>query len=252
MLSHCTFTGVDDSTKLLDLFIISNAYGSQVEWGVLYSEDRQGNGRYPSFLTIDKIAKDINDPNMLEGRFALHVCGAISINKLLYGDKESHVYKTAMAFPTIQLNLKADGISVDQLEHFIEEHHDKIIITQHNAYNFHLNKRLAKYPNHRSLVDYSGGRGWFNSVVPPVLLGDIQGISGGLNIDNIVNKMEQVEQTLPANKPYWFDMESGVRDVIAGTELDVFSVGDCIRILKLVIDPQWHNKKQVTLPSAAP
>lgn len=58
IIAKVTLTGVDDSSSVSDMEFLSD-YFTNVEWGILYSPSRAGNGgRYPSVAKIQQLLED--------------------------------------------------------------------------------------------------------------------------------------------------------------------------------------------------
>ena len=64
-----TFTGVDDHTSIDDMHRLSRVY--PIEWGVLFSPKRQGEGRYQSMRFIKTLLATRS--HFL--RLSAHLCG---------------------------------------------------------------------------------------------------------------------------------------------------------------------------------
>jgi phosphoribosylanthranilate isomerase len=61
------------------------------------------------------------------------------------------------------------------------------------------------------LHDASGGNGVELSRIPSSPWENFTGYSGGINPENCVKMVENIEQAIGFNRPYYIDMESGIR-----------------------------------------
>jgi hypothetical protein len=222
LLEFCTLTGADDSTDQMDLFRLSTEYPF-VEWGVLFHDLRQGNGRYPSFAWIKDLCLQMR--RYQGARFALHVCGHRAVLDYLNGIGE--VSLLSPHFPRIQLNLNASSVDVKLLADTIQRHPEKIHITQHNDVNRHLWHELRELDNHAVLFDESGGRGFSPSNWSTPLPAKRCGYAGGLGPDNLERELPRIVHAA-SPWPFWIDMEGKLRD-----NLDHFDVSVARRCLAM-------------------
>lgn len=208
-----TLTGIDDTTSLQSILEFSSRYRlagqyhpGLVEWGALYSLSRQGNGRYPSLATIDKIAaasEASGGPNL-----ALHICGR-AVSDFIAGT--GHVSEVANSFQRVQINLRATDHDIDALAFRLSQHPSRSFITQHNATNATLWRALAGQRNHAVLFDDSGGRGEIRENWPAPLPGVQCGYAGGHGPGTLATELLRIHQAA-AGAHYWVDMEGRVRD----------------------------------------
>lgn len=210
-----TLTGADDSTEPLWLWKLAADY-PVVEWGILYSQSRQGTGRYPSYEWLDQLAARIQAGPA--PRFALHVCGT-AVSQLL--DGEAHMLERIAPYARVQLNFRACAHDVPALLQLLAHYPSKQFITQHNLHNQWLWKELLRRPNHQVLFDASGGRGITPHEWPLVLNHGGQdwpnaqhpvcGWAGGLGPENLATQVPRI-QAAACGRLWWIDMENSLRD----------------------------------------
>lgn len=215
MFEMCTLTGSDDSTDQKDLFRLSNEFPF-VEWGVLFHDVLQGNGRYPSLVWIEDLCLQMRQ--FQSARFALHVCGHRAILDFLNGVGD--VSLLALHFPRVQLNLNASRVDVRLLADAIQRNPEKIHITQHNDVNKYLWHELRELDNHAVLFDESGGRGISPSNWSTPLPGKRCGYAGGLGLDNLEQELPRIAHAA-SKMPFWIDMEGKLRDNLDQFDLSV-------------------------------
>ncbi len=109
-LESCTLTGADETTNPQDLFRLSTEF-SFVEWGILYHEAKQGQGRYPSIKWINRLCRKMSEQP--GSRFALHICGRAAVNDFLMD--RGVTTEIANCFGRIQLNLTSANVNPDLL-----------------------------------------------------------------------------------------------------------------------------------------
>lgn len=206
MFPDITLTGADSSIDHAELFRLSAEF-PLVEWGVLYHQERQGNGRYPTFEWITTLCKQMSAHS--GARVALHVCGRGAINEFFLGT--GAVSQVVGFFGRIQLNLTAANIEPALLVDAIARYPNKVIITQHNAANESLLEVLRGLPNHALLFDQSGGRGISPAFWPAPLPGKSTfGYAGGLGPDNLGIELPRIQRAAGLS-PFWIDIEEKLR-----------------------------------------
>ena len=220
-----TLTGADDATDPCALVdIAASRPAGLVEWGVLYSSSRFGQGRYPSRARIDEIAKMCTHAS--NAVFALHICGS-AVRDFIAGC--GHVSEVAQAFPRIQVNFIAPKHDLDALRERIAERPGRTVITQRNVPNANLWPLLGDLPNHAMLFDASGGRGQECAYWPSIIRGACCGYAGGLGPDNLRTELPRIEAAA-AGQITWVDMESKLRD--ARDRFDLARALQCIGIVE--------------------
>lgn len=193
-----TMTGADERTPipgLLDLLIHPN-----VEIGLLYTVSPEGRNRYPGRDWLQLASK------LLEGRFAVHVCGKRARDQLVTGELDWLVsYATR-----IQVNgkVRSGDLGVGFLELVCKRYPTHTIITQHCAGNEPL--LAAAADNHALLVDGSGGEGISPSNWARPEVAKQVGFAGGIGADNLVPTLEALDG-LGNPTPWWVDFETKLR-----------------------------------------
>ena len=244
-IKYCTLTGVDDEVDLDHLIEISNIFPF-VEWGILYSPTRQGSGRYPSIVNINKFLKHIpNDINI-----ALHICGQ-GIDDLLHDEYTITNIVSRMLLrgnTRMQLNFNNTKNPVD-MKLLCEYHRqyedipaftDIAIITQVNNANHGVHEMLNGFANHQVLFDSSGGRGNSPKNWPNLIPNVPCGYAGGLGINNITEQLN-ILSGIVGPSSIWIDMESsliahGIRYITDQLveDHDYFSLNICYDVLYAV------------------
>lgn len=191
-----TFTGVDERTSIQELREISQEFSWKVEFGILFSENKQGKApRYPS---IDFV-KSIRGQDFGDIGFAAHLCGKYT-QTIMDGD-----------FPNIPINLHMfDRIQINHskpspanIRAFASQYQNCDVIAQwRNPIEF------EPFDEFSWLYDPSGGRGEKPEGWPMHPGGGrLVGYAGGINPDNVLQTLMQID----CEHDYWIDMESGVR-----------------------------------------
>ena len=228
-LKTVTFTGIDEMTDIERLVDIQNRY-PYAEFGLLMSMNWAENGnRYPNPDILDRLC----------GRglhLSLHLCGRLSRKSFIgnWSDLSEicqvNEEKVEM-FDRIQLNvahqsvdglIKTDGCPFDVKQ---------FIIQQRSADDCELYKLNEGNELTAMLCDMSGGRGLFDIAFLPYVgeKGKMVGYAGGLDEDNVVFRLYQIEESEPEND-YWVDMESSLRR----NEKDLFDLDTVERILEKI------------------
>lgn len=229
-LTHCTLTGVDEKTDLLELIHLAVEHPIS-EWGFLYSPKRQGQpGRYPSISMLSQSFSDLP----AHVRVALHVCGQ-GVPDLLAGESTVSrlVAMVGERVGRVQLNFNQarEPIDLDALRGFLKSHPNLQVITQHNDANSHVWTSLQGTGNHAVLFDSSGGRGILAGQWPHALNGVPCGYAGGLGGNNLDEQLEAIAAAAgPART--WIDMEGSLRRADADGH-DWFSLAHCTDCLAI-------------------
>lgn len=240
-IDRVTFTGVDDTTKIKDLKEIS-AKNSYVEWGLLYSENQEGNSKYPS---KDKILKVLMNGTFTDKKYntSLHLCGK-SARDFITKETEDYNFswskntdfqKLMMLTDRIQVNVSARR-NKPNLFNFLNnvKKHKKPIILQVHLGNAEFDRFLATYTKDEFhyLFDASGGNGVEIKDIPLPsdygLNNKYCAYAGGLSPDNLEEKLELVNNSLPRNYTIGIDMETGIR---TDGNFDIQKVKRCIEII---------------------
>ncbi len=226
-LDRCTLTGVDETTPLVELAVVSDLY-PYAEWAFLYSPRQQGTpGRYPSVRRIERAFREL--PPYV--RVALHVCGD-GVVQLLDDEPvvSGLVSQVRIRGGRVQLNFSVTGGTIDlgRLRAFVLERPDLVFITQHNRGNALATQALAGVPNHAVLFDESLGRGILPRAWPAPLPSVACGYAGGLGPESLPQQLPRIYEAA-GGAPFWIDMEARLRD-----EHDRFSMPFARTCLEIV------------------
>jgi hypothetical protein len=209
-LQICTLSGVDETTPLFELAVISDLYPF-AEWGFLYSPKQAGTpGRYPTVARIERALTEV--PKYV--RMALHVRGA-GVPQLLDGEPVVNglVEKTGARNGRVQLDFDAtEGeVNLDRLRQLIQVSPAVTFITLHNAANLRVTHHLAGLPNHAVLFEASGGRDLPPQEWPKVLESTSCGYAGGIGPETIDTQLGRL-QAAAAGADFWINAEGRIRD----------------------------------------
>lgn len=208
-----TFTGVDENTSLLALQVLSADY--PVEWGVLFSPDRQGDGRYPPLDFVRSLLerqKAASSPMCL----AAHLCGEYA-EQFLDSGTCSGLKDILPAFGRIQVNTTRKLLDTAKLQSFAAANGSTAILQCRD--NFPPDDNVTW------LFDASGGRGIQPRAWPaPGAAGSrLVGYAGGLGPENVVAAVDEISNSAAR---YYIDMETRIRN-----EDDRFCIERCRSVL---------------------
>ncbi|KAF1046360.1 MAG: hypothetical protein GAK35_01045 [Herbaspirillum frisingense] len=212
-----TFTGADDTTDIDAMCQLYRDY--PIEWGLLFSPKRQGQGRYPSLDFIKRLV----EAHPME--YAAHLCGDYS-RAVLAGQFIDHLDLINHNFARVQVNTTDPVADPYRVALYWNESLIEPILQCRGA--FPLGREVSW------LFDASGGRGIEPSSWPAAPAHQFVGFAGGLKPTNVGAAMK----TLGAIAThFWIDMESGVRD-----ENDRFSVDLCRQVCEVVYGKPGYAK----------
>lgn len=216
-INKVTITGADNKTNGFDLLKLQNQYPF-VEWGILFSKNKEGQQRYPTLAGINMLFSD-------ELNLSAHFCGWFS-REVLENRNYELITQLSSRFKRVQLNFnfrKTKGVHLGYLLDYAVEHLERSIILQYNNGNkpyldeFMINELP---PNIHFLYDGSGGRGVeINQILEPIGK-QYTGYSGGLGPEN-VEEVSRMISEFENESEVWIDMENGVR---TDNELDLEKV----------------------------
>ena len=212
-----TITGADDRTNPADLFALSARYPF-VEWGILFSQKRAGEPRYPASAWFNEFV------SAADVRKSLHLCGRAS-RVTIAGCSTYLDLAVRCGFDRVQLN---GWKFTENPRHFVESPVELILqsMTLDGFQRACADVRMILNGGGRAsaLYDPSGGRGIFADLVEVLQhgTGDHYGYAGGINPANVTHMLQR---TLDQGG-YWIDMESGVRD-----QVDWFDLGKVRSVL---------------------
>lgn len=118
-LSALGFCGADNTVNPRHLALIAQSY-PQVEWGILFRPDKEGQPRYATMDWVQTLASILKIDGGGNGRLAAHLCGDY-VNNLLNGDKAEKIDSFLRqlyewGFRRVQVNATAvNGVFTDNL-----------------------------------------------------------------------------------------------------------------------------------------
>lgn len=228
-----TFTGIDNHTSVNQLAEVENMFPNlHIEWGVLISETKAGQGRFPS---IEKITEFNQSGKELS--LSAHICGSLTRNICL-GDWSGLKKYDFSNFLRMQINFSHDQKTKEFFDSLNNVENLPRLIAQVRDFNDPV--IWGEYPFH-ALLDRSGGRGILNEnweKAPKLLSGNFIGYAGGLNADNIQSELTKIYDAA-GDCPFWIDMESGVR-----TD-DVFDLSKVISVLNKINEWKLSNGRKI-------
>lgn len=192
-----TFTGADEFTDIDRMVSLSKRY--PIEWGILFSPKRQGQGRYPPLAFVQRLI----DCGRL--RLAAHLCGGHARSALGGIDP---LGLGRGSFGRVQINTAEPNIDIAAVRKWAEGLGVRAI----------LQCRGAEFPKTAAvawLFDQSGGRGIEPGAWPKSHQTSQCGYAGGIGPDNVLDVLSRIDST-----DFWIDMESKVRDANDRFDLD--------------------------------
>lgn len=231
-IDKVTISGADDKVSPSWMWDMQEMYPF-VEWGILVSQKRAGQSRYPSENWMMNLPYQV--------KVSLHLCGQVC-RDFVDDPKQERLYiANGDHFDRVQLNVafkeQIDYLSkLQRIEKVAEQLPQKAIIIPYNK----MNKTVVdtwlgtgEIPeNIHFLYDSSGGRGRVISSIEKPLL-NYTGYAGGIDPDNIVTICSILTNEISADN-VWIDMESGVR---TNDELDLKKVEKVLSICAKYILP---------------
>lgn len=232
-----SLTGADDLVDVKLLKNISIAY-PEVEWAILYYPEREGTARNP---TADWRTKFLNTGIR---NTAAHLCGQQVFNELLDPNLSKARIADLLPYRRVQVNINArrpdftpeqvmkvyDRLYAAGITMILQYHEDSAELINNYLFNRMISSReRTSWNQFDILFDGSKGKGVSPEGWPSVLnVGSRDfycGYAGGLGPDNVEDQVENI-QLAAGDKPYWIDMESGIR-----TD-NVFDLDKCVKVLE--------------------
>lgn len=206
-IDRVTITGPDDKTNYMDLIELQDKYPF-VEWGILFSENREGEQRYPS--RAHRETQFIGVLNL-----SAHFCGWYA-RQVLEQSNFKLITDLPSQYKRVQLNYNFTSSTKWNLNALLlfAQKCDRNIILQYNrgnkSYIDHWMEVNTIPENINFLYDSSGGRGTeISDIKPPI--GDMYtGYAGGIGADNIDSICSDIGR-IPNMNTVWIDLESGAR-----------------------------------------
>jgi hypothetical protein len=207
-----TATGADQTIAPNTLVEVSEKYPF-VEWGILLSKNKEGNGRYPNLNWIKDLKKFAEGKNVnLSG----HICGVwcrdILAGKEIFFQEREEILPM---FQRFQLNFNAKYSTIDYgkfpalLKKYTSQGKE-FILQINNAKSYVILDHVRKYVNVQALFDRSGGAGISPDAWPKTIDNVLCGYAGGIGPCNIENELKKIENVVK-DKEIWIDMESKIR-----------------------------------------
>lgn len=226
-INRVTFTGADDNTDPKVLMAIQEKYPN-VEWGILFSKDRQGTEKYPSQEWINSLPAELN--------LSAHFCGWYSRSVLDY-KAINLIHELPKSFKRVQLNYtfndKNKKYGMPFVHHLIKPSNgdNRQLIFQYNKSNKEILDAWMTWWGDDGrlsfLYDSSGGRGLeIKEIQNPFKW--YTGYSGGLKPENITHITDLIKNHSNTSD-VWIDMEAGVR---TDGQFDLEKVVEVLKLVK--------------------
>jgi hypothetical protein len=208
-IDKVTITGADDMITYLDLLTLQEDFPF-VEWGVLFSESRAGNKRYPS--------ANHRKNHFIGGlNLSAHFCGWWAKQVLEEGNFNL-ISNLPDQYKRVQLNYNFANShaswKLKELSNFASSEDNRRIIIQYNRSNQpHVDAWLSRdsVPSKiHFLYDASGGRGTEIKSIEPPIGGHYTGYAGGLSLENIDPVCCDIGR-VTNDSSVWVDLETGAR-----------------------------------------
>jgi hypothetical protein len=207
-LDRVTITGADDYVKVSDLIDLSQRF-SFVEFGILFSANRTGTPRYPSWEWVEDLFASYPDTMNLSA----HLCGRLARATLVDADDEFiGLYEAAM-FKRIQLNGASSYIKdVDnpKLFEYIDDIPHQFIMQIQSEEALDLVNGFDLGSSASVVFDTSGGTGESPNGWPEANTKLYCGFAGGLGPHNVESEVGKL-LAIPDDRHFWIDMESHIR-----------------------------------------
>jgi hypothetical protein len=209
IIDKVTITGADDRINYNDLLNLQEDFPF-VEWGILFSESKEGTNRYPSSEHRSK--QFIGDLNL-----SAHFCGWWARQVIEEGNYKL-IHDLPPQYKRVQINYNfntSTRFDLKKLREYIEfSDPARRIILQYNRSNKPALDAWMRDHNVPSkvhfLYDASGGRGDVIGNIQPAIGGHYTGYAGGISLatlDEICCDIGRIK----TDEKVWVDLESGAR-----------------------------------------
>jgi len=250
------FCGVDDSVDVDMLRLLSSRY-HQIEFGVLFREDKEGSPRFPSPGWVEDLVAEAA-ASMPPMRLAAHLCGKRCAELLRTGNTDwVRTRLVNLGFKRIQINAtKINNVEISDMDlaarnlrSAISEVPEVEWIVQANEETKKLWEPLTteQNPPHNAsiLFDSSCGAGKAVTTFSPLPRnGLLCGYAGGLGPDNVRSILKQLRAGAAGGSVIWIDMESKLRGTLDGK--DVFDITKAKAVCKAVAEEGWEYVPETT------
>jgi hypothetical protein len=214
---YITFTGADEHTDIDRMVSLSKRY--PIEWGVLFSPKRQGQGRYPPLEFVRRLVQR-------DGlHLSAHLCGADARSALA-----GHWPLPFGGFERVQINTADPNIDTAAVGKWASRMGLRAILQ--------CRTEFPRTADVAWLFDQSGGRGIEPGAWPKSHATSQCGYAGGIGPDNVLDVLRRIDST-----DFWIDMESKVRD-----ENDRFDLDAVERVCQAVFDAALSKEPQALPP----
>ena len=235
------FCGADDSVDPHELVALATKI-PQVEFGVLFRPDREGQPRYASRAWVERLSQLV-PPKM---KLAAHLCGS-RVNNVLEESPDGLAFLKQLEqwqFKRVQINATAvNGVDTSRLADcattltsVVQQFENLEFILQRNDETKPLWEALlalhkdALPKNVSMLVDESKGTGVLAKSWPVPPTNYEIGYAGGIGPDNVRTVVHDIQAVAPG-RSVWIDMESSLR-IITEDGRDMFDLDKCRRVVE--------------------
>jgi hypothetical protein len=244
-LQTVTFAGADNSVDPGELVALSKKH-PYVEWGILFSKNREGNYHFPRQEWIHRLIEQSKGQKV---NLSMHLCGKW-MKDLLQGDmllgdlSRSPLFEIKKHFKRIQLNTLGQFCHLGDNFPAELKTWEKEVVVQYDNVNYHILDAAVKSGVAVStLFDLSHGAGIVPESWPKQIPGLRCGYAGGLGPDNIREQLDKISAVVDQN-PIWIDIEAKVRSHNDA----VFDIDKVKQILDVIekhsfIQPNYTAKK---------
>lgn len=205
-----TFTGADDQTDINEMKSLASQFN--IEWGILFSHEREGTGRFPSMSFVRRLVAKRGHL-----RLSAHLCGTYSRFLLEQGATPIDDL-ISEHFNRVQINTRQPILNYERIQRWSERVFVEVILQCRG--DFPASSAVSW------LFDASGGNGRSPLRWPEARGAFIRGYAGGLSPCNV---LEELGTIATGASNYWIDMETGVRDAT-----DRFDLSLCRQVCEKV------------------
>ncbi len=231
IINLATMTGADNRTDINDLVRVSDKFPF-VEWGILFSQSKIGQPRYPDSGWLYELARIKKEEPLL--KTSAHLCGKWCRDFLTGGQLVMDELPNLLcSFDRIQLNF-ATGTTIDLtlLSRTCRQMEAQFIVQIKGGNSIAIIQSLQSLRvDAVGLHDLSGGLG-LSPDKWPLPLRPYCGYAGGLGPDNLRDQLQiiagQVAFAVEYSGPIWVDMESKIR---TDEQFDISKVESCLSVV---------------------
>lgn len=232
-LKFITCSGLNENTDILEMVFLSEIY-PKLEVAAQVSGKKCSFGS-PRYEWLQKVHKYLLEKQKVMN-LALHL-NADWVEKFSYGKEIPEELQNLLAmrdhnglprFQRIQLNFRVGkenvpsiGVLVGVLRRYSEPNR-KFILKFNKENETYLENFYKRFPHIDCLYDSSHGEGRIEERKSPVFndVKVVQGYSGGLSPDNVMEELEKIANVLPDNAVFSIDAEGRLKDENGQVSLD--------------------------------